>query len=199
VNILLRHPGIRLLVGEFRLWQDLARLFTGRRVVPGHATALAATSGLWFLPGALTVVTAVEVVAVELLVRSLPVRIIATAVSVYSLLLLWAFFGRRKVYPHYVDATSLVVRHGRTPVLTVPRDQLQLIIPHRTHRAERAAVVGDALVIGNGTGTNVKIILSDAVPVTDPDRWPWQSHRTLPVRTLLLWVDEPPATPCGRS
>jgi len=198
VNFLLRHPGFRLLVGEIHLWQDLARLVTGRRVVPVNATVLTATSGLWFLPVVLTAVTAVEVAAVELLVRSLPVRITVTVISAYSLLLLWAFFGRRLVYPHYIDATSLVIRQGRTPLLTIPRDDIREFLRHRTHRAERAAVVDDALVIGNGTGTNMKVVLSGAVPVTDPDRWPWQSRRTLHVEALLLWVDDP-ATPCGRS
>lgn len=191
MTLLLKHPGVRLLLGELRLWQDLFLLCRGRTVVPDGSVPLTATQGLWFLPGALTAVTAVEVTAVELLVPSAVVRIAVTVVSVYSLLLLWAVFGRRRIYPSFVDDRSLVLRQGRAVLAQIPRNSITEVTVDRTFRADRAVVTDGVLVLGNGTGTTLRIRLHDRTTVTDPDRWPWQKGQDMDITEILLWVDDP--------
>lgn len=191
MTLLLKHPGIRLLLSELRLWQDLFLLCWGRTVVPAGSAPLTATQGLWFLPGALTAVTAVEVTAVELLVPSAVVRLAVTVVSVYSLLLLWAVFGRRRVYPSFVDDWSLVLRQGRTVLAEIPRNSIAEVTVDRTFRADRATVDDTILVLGNGAGTTLRIRLNDRTVVTDPDRWPWQKGQNVDITEILMWVDDP--------
>lgn len=191
VTLLLKHPGIRLLLSELRLWQDLFLLCWGRTVVPAGSAPLTATQELWFLPGALTAVTAVEVTAVELLVPSAVVRLAVTVVSVYSLLLLWAVFGRRRVYPSFVDDWSLVLRQGRAVLAEIPRNSIAEVTVDRTFRADRATVDDTILVLGNGAGTTLRIRLNDRTVVTDPDRWPWQKGQNVDITEILMWVDDP--------
>jgi hypothetical protein len=201
VTLLLRHPGVRLLRGELRLWTDLVLLCRGRSVFPPGAVPLPATQGLWFLPGALTAVTAVEITAVELLVSSALVRVVVTVISVYSLLLLWSVFGRRKVYPPFVSDRALVIRQGRTTLADIPRESISAITADRNYRTDRAITDDGTLVLGNGNGTNLEIRLTEGVDAADPDRWPRQKPVTAEITEVLLWVDDPAAAVAalGRS
>jgi hypothetical protein len=193
VNVLRRHPRVRLLLTELRLWRDLRRPVTGSTVLAPGAVPLPAVTGLWFLPGALTAATVIEIIAIELLIPWMSARIIVTVISVYSLALLWAILGQRKIYPHYVLAGDLVIRHGRQPVMTVSSELILRATVARTYRSERATVRDDVLVLGNGSGTSLRIVLAESLPVPDPDRWPWQKARIVRATEILLWVDDPAA------
>ena len=66
LRFLSRHPAVRVGRAEVRLWRDFWYLIRGRHIVPNDATPMPAISGVWFLPGALTVATVIEITAVEL-------------------------------------------------------------------------------------------------------------------------------------
>uniref|UniRef100_UPI0025E2CAA9 hypothetical protein n=1 Tax=uncultured Corynebacterium sp. TaxID=159447 RepID=UPI0025E2CAA9 len=159
---------------------------------PG-AVPLPAVASLWFLPGALTVATIIEIIALGILIPWMTARLIVTVISVYSLALLWAVFGRRRIYPHYVLAGDLVIRQGCQPLMTVSRERIVQTTVDRTYRSERATVVDEALVLTNGSGTNLRVVLTEPSPVPAPDRWPWQKARCLEVTGIRLWVDDPVA------
>ena len=68
LRFLSRHPAVRVGRAEVRLWRDFWYLIRGRLIVPDGATPMPATTGVWFLPGAISVATVIEITAVELLV-----------------------------------------------------------------------------------------------------------------------------------
>lgn len=107
------------------------------------------------------------------------------------MLLLWAVFGRRRVYPSFVDDRSLVLRQGRAVLAEIPRGSIVEVAVDRTFRADRAIIDDGTLVIGNGNGTTLAIRLAEGTEMEDPDRWPWQKALTMQVTEILLWVDDP--------
>ncbi|HIW92798.1 MAG TPA: hypothetical protein H9870_14185 [Candidatus Corynebacterium avicola] len=191
LRLLSKHPAVRVGKVEVRLWRDLWYLIRGRNVIPDRATPLPATSGIWFLPAAVTVATAIEITAVELLVPWPELRIILAIVSVYSLIILWAMLGRQKTYPHYVDAGSLVLRRGGRVLVDLPRTGVKVCVRERRYDTTRPTVDDSVLVLGTGEGTNLRLTLDTPAPVVDPDRWPWQRPAPVEVTQILLWLDDP--------
>lgn len=203
MNPLMLHPGFRLLRAELALIHDLVRLFRGFTVIPDSAVPLPATQGLWFLPVTVSALTVVEITAVELLVTAVSLRVLVTAVSVYSLLLLWGLFGRQKVFPHYVYHRTLVLRQGRRVLVDVPLEESEKVIEERSFTADRLSVSDQTLFTGNGNGTNVRVDLRVPVPVTVPGERVWEKRRTFQITSLRFWADDPQkavtAIRCARS
>lgn len=207
-HLLDRHPGFWLLFREFGLWHDLFRWLRGKECLPSEAVALRARKGQLTLPTAVTVVSAVEILAVELLVASIAVRLILAVLSVYGVVMLWAFIASQLVRPHYVivgeegdvennETTGmLVLRQGRTVLCTIPINCVAQVTKSRGYESDRRRIeeAGSSstqkLVLGGSNGTNLCIQLENLVSVPH-DTWPWQKKRQSDVGSVELWVDDP--------
>jgi len=179
---------LRLIRHELGAWADLARLLRGRRVVPEGSVALPAQCGWWHLPVMISVATAIEITAIELLLPWPTVRLVLLLLSIYSLLLLWGYVAAGVVHPHFLG-DELVLRRGRTVVARIPLDDVQEVRSERTFEAGSHAIVDTQLILGGPEGTNVRINCSPT-PALLP-RWPWQPDRHVAVTRCALWLDAP--------
>lgn len=188
-QLIRRHPAIRLMLHESRIWIDLWRLAGKRRVVVPGAKPIAAEAGLWGLPMMFTAATAIEVIALELLLPWPGVRLLLVLLSVYSLVMLWGLIAQRVVHPHAIGE-EVVLRRGRAVVTRFPVGTIAAVRKVRDFAAESHRVADGRLELSNGHGANVCLRLT--VPVlVDPPSWPWQRTVPEPVREIALWVDDP--------
>lgn len=197
LRFLSRHPAVRVGKAEARLWRGFWYLIRGRLIVPDGATPMPATTGVWFLPGAISVATVIEITAVELLVPWKELRIILAIASVYSLMILWAMLGRQKTYPHYLDRDSLVLRRGGRVLAELPWSMIRDCARDRRYDTDQATVDDGVLTLGTGEGTNIRITLNAGLSVADPDRWPWQRPQPVEISEIRLWLDEPAEAPAA--
>lgn len=180
-------PPLRMLLLEARMFIDLYRLVRRDVRVPEHATALSSTSGLWTLPLALTIATVIEIIAIELILPWPAVRIILAVLSVYSLLWLWAIFGQRVVYPHYLTKDALVLRCGRTVVARLT--DIETITSERGFDSDSHNIAEGVLILASGEGTNITVRCQPSPAL--PFHWPWQNPSPESVSQVRLWVDDP--------
>lgn len=183
-------PPLKLVVWEAAAWRDLWFLLRGRTLVPAGAVALPARRGMWQLPTMFSAAIVIEIVAVELLLPWLWLRLVFLVVSLYSLPLMWGMVSARMIRPHYLTADELVLRRGRTVVARIPRLQITAARRDRRFGAEQWDIAAEALTLGGQDGTNVLLTLAEPV-LAGHDRWPWQPEHSSPVSTVLLWLDEP--------
>lgn len=180
-------PPLRLIIFEAHTFRDLYRLLRREIQAPQGANTLVATTGLWTLPAALTVVTTIELIAVELLLPWPLARGILAVLSIYSLIWLWAFIGQRAVYPHYFTPEGLVLRHGRTVVATLTG--INAITSERHFDSDSYKISGEVLILASSEGTNISI-RCQPTPAR-PFHWPWQQVPLTPITQVRLWVDDP--------
>src|SRR5699024_8995265 len=117
-RLLKRHPAVWLFRNEIRVWADLIRLMRRKRVVAPGQVPIPAETGLWGIPGMMTVATIIEIIALELLLPWPAVRVVFALVSIYSLVILWGLIGQRAVHPH-TGGPERVVKRGRTIVAKI--------------------------------------------------------------------------------
>lgn len=183
-------PPLKLFVWEASAWRDLWFLLRGRVLVPADAVALPARRGVWQLPTMFSAAIMIEIVAVELLLPWLWLRLVLLATSLYALPLMWGVIAARMIRPHYLTAEELVLRRGNTVVAQIPRHQITAARLDRRFSAEQWDISAEVLTLGGQDGTNVLLTVAGPVPAGH-DRWPWQPKRSSPVSTVLLWLDEP--------
>lgn len=168
-------PLLRYVRVEIHAWADLFRLLRGRVVVPEGAVALPARQGWWQLPAAFTAAICIEIIAVELLVPWLWLRMMLLCTSLYSIVLLWGVLAGRVVHPHHLDGEP-VLRQGRAEILRVPVVEIAAVRLVRGFEAEPRVVRYGRLVLGGPEGTNVEITFSTPRDGVD---------------SCALWLDEP--------
>lgn len=182
-------PPLHLIVFEAQLFQDLWRGIRHQIKIPPNAQALHATKGLWTLPCALSAATAIEIIAIELLLPWQIARIILLIVSIYSLLWLWAIFMQRAIYPHYLTNDALVLRRGRRVVLKLERSCITAASLERNFDSDPHLIAQKTLTIASTEGTNFTI---HCLPVKAPPfSWPWQKASPENVTQVRLWLDQP--------
>lgn len=127
------------------------------------------------MPAAFTAAICIEIIAVELLVPWLWLRLVLLFTSLYSIVLLWGVLAGRVVHPHHLGG-ELVLRQGREEILRVPADEIAAVRAVRGFEAEPRALRDGRLVLGGPEGTNVEVVFS-----TPRDG----------VRSCVLWLDDP--------
>ncbi|MEJ6018622.1 hypothetical protein [Corynebacterium sp. H113] len=171
-------------------WADLVRLIRRQELVPADATPLRGSADIWHLPLAMTIASVIEIVAIELLVNALWLRLLLLIMSIYGVLMMWGIIGGQLTRPHYATPTNIVLRHGREVLAVIPRTTITRIRHARGYCDERRVCDGNHLVLGGPNGTNVLIELSHPVKVAH-DTWPWQKKRVSEVNAIELWLEKP--------
>ncbi|MDO5099448.1 MAG: hypothetical protein Q4D85_11950 [Corynebacterium sp.] len=182
------HIVLRLLRSEWQMFRTFTALIRGRTIIPPGALPVFGTGNWWQIPLALTAATAIEILALELLLDHRPIRLLLIVISGYSVVILWASFGSRKTHPHYVAVNTLTLRHNREIIAQIPLDCIAKLHESRRFHAHDHEITADTLVLGSSEGTNVALQLKQPLRVVRP-HYPWQKPQSVPVTTVLLWVD----------
>jgi len=138
----------KLVVLEFRIWRSLLFWVIRRKpgVGPGSRTFPYARE-LAPLIGVFIFVSAIELVAVHLLLPWETVRLVLDVVSVWGLLWMIGLLASMKVYPHVLDDAGLRLRYGFHTDLHVPWDAVAGVKARRgsVQTKEHVQLEGDAL------------------------------------------------------
>ncbi|WP_433615052.1 hypothetical protein ACQP2P_10420 [Dactylosporangium sp. CA-139114] len=169
---------------ERRMWQALIRWVTRRGPRDGFGYAGPVRPLLW----AFVIVSAVETVAVHLILPWLVVRVVVDVLSVYGLLWMLGIVASYRVYPHRLTDDGIRIRHSLFADLTVPRAAIAEVRARRRLLAgsemlqveEHAA--GRALSIPVSGQTNVEVVLREPTTVDDASG---------PVTEVRCYADDP--------
>jgi hypothetical protein len=156
-------------VTEWRMYVGAARLVGRRPDVPEGAEPVRYVGAVSVLLWAFTVVSAVELVALHLIIPWHGVRIAADVLGIWGLVWCLGLTGCHYVYPHLVTATTLRVRHSAArDVVTVPLDLVEGVrVRERGIDEGKERQVADGVgLVGVGKRTNVEIRLRRPVAMT---------------------------------
>ena len=149
---------------------------------PGTVTfarGAAAASFIW----AFIVVSAVELVAVDLLLRRwTAARVVADILGVYGLIWMVGLLAMVHMHPHAVTPDHLVLRSGPFLEVRIPRDQIDDVRLRRRYYTAAGRVQIDgrtASLVSNGQ-TQVELRLRTPVTILDTD-----------VTEIRIAVDDP--------
>ena len=184
----LRHA----VVYEVKLYRALLRWVTRRPDVPVGATAFTYVKAVAVLLWAFVIVSAIEVVALELILPWETVRLIALVLGLWGLVWMLGLTASYHVYPHLVDAEGIRVRDGVARDIRIPWDAVgSLRSRERSRESSKAVQLDEAegasvLHLVTSSRTNVDVVLSRplAVPV---------KGRTVEVVEIRFFADEPRA------
>ncbi|MGY1712146.1 hypothetical protein ACI8AC_21825 [Geodermatophilus sp. SYSU D00758] len=187
-------PLRRALRYEWGMWRSLTRWVLRRRPAGDGAGdrfgyAQVVTPVIWTFVG----VSAVEVVAVHLLVPWPAVRDALLVVGVYGLLWMVGMLASLRVHPHLVDERGIRLRHGATLLLDVPWAAVERVGARRRAtegvRALRVTeeAAGRVLTLQVGNQTTVDLVLRRPLPLL-ADR-----GDDRPVDVVRVHADDPAA------
>lgn len=185
---------VRIARAELWVLSDLVLLLRRCQQVPPGAPVLSATTGLWWLPTAFTCATAIEIIALELLLPWPLVRLIVLVLSLYGVVWLWGVTAAKWVWPHYIDPDTGVVclRDGRTTSVVLDLTDGVQVTRRRDFSATHTQLLDNQLILGSGQGSNLHIALRHPHPVAVA-RGPWFAPRQDTASSIALWVDDPAA------
>lgn len=179
-------PAVRAELRSYRaLWMWARR----RCDVPPGAVALHAGRGTVALPAAFAVATIVELVALDLLLPWLWLRVAVAALSLWSLLILGGFVALGRTRPHYLLGDTLVLRRSGSTVASVELAGIAAVVRRRRWSPTSPTVEDGRLALPNQDGTCVDIVLHDPVPARIP-AWPRRGP-VQDVDTVSLHLDDP--------
>ena len=150
---------------ELALYRSLLRWVTRRPDVPAGTVAFAYVGAVAVLLWAFIVVSAIELVALHLLLPWETIRIIADVLGIWGLVWMLGLTASFNVYPHLVGDSGLRVRHGAATDITVPWDAIARIsVRERSRDSSRALQLeqgehGTVLHVVIASRTNVEITL----------------------------------------
>lgn len=175
---------------ELATYRSLARWVARRPDVPPGARAIGYSSlvtpmlWLWIFG------SAVEVVAVELVLRHVgwdAARLPLLVLGVWGVLWMLGMMASNRVRPHLLTEERLRVRSGPRTCLDVPLAAVGAVRPveHELPGVVRTVhVEGDLLLVGVGSRTNLELQLAAPTTLRLP-----RGEAT--VTRVGLWVDEP--------
>jgi hypothetical protein len=160
-------------------------------VAPG-AVAVPYVAAQFGLLVTFAVLTAVELVGIELLLRAVgapsTVRVALLVLDGYGVLAVLGILAGCVTRPHVVSADEVRIRYAGLFDLRIPRE----LVTH-AHRIRRydehgmVRIVGGVLSVAVAAQTNIDLTLSEPVPATRP------LGRVEPVRSVRLYADDPAA------
>ena len=184
----LARRGLRMEVANYH--SLLRLLLRWPRVPPGAAAFTSHKPDLPILAG-ITVVSAVEVVAVDLVVHRWPsVRIPLLVLGIWGVVFLVGMLAGLVTRPHAVGPDGIRVRNGTEIDIALRWDDIHTITRRRTVQQDERALVttepdGSLTLRMRVQGeTNLEIALHEPLPVRLP-------HGTEAVSTLHLYADDP--------
>lgn len=153
-------PVRRAIVSELGLLTALIRAVAQRPPhVPLNAIPITSTQGTLPIPIAIAIVTVLEVAALHIIIPWRPVSIALTLASVYSLILFFGYLAERRQHPHYLTATSLVLRNGAHTIATVPLDNIDAVTLIQDGSVTYPAVEGKIARIATMEGCSISVSL----------------------------------------
>lgn len=166
-------PVRRAIATEIGLLTAIARVVARRPpLLPAGASALSSKQGTLAIPVAFTVATAVEIVVLHLVIPSQTLASALTLISVYALLLLFGVIAVRWQHPHYITATSLVLRNGAHIVGTISLHEIDTVAVRVDGSATSPALDGTIVRLAtiNGCNISVKLKAPHRIKLTDSRR-----------------------------
>lgn len=181
---------VRVFLQELQLWRDFYYFVRRRQFFPTDAQPIMHTKGMWTLPIAIGCASIIELIAIELLLDSLTLRLLLAVLGGYGIFMLIAYCGRQYVYPSFLDGSTLVLKVKGAQVAVVPRDAISCFRHGRTFATDQHCIADDGLILGGAEGTNIEVLLNRPVLVESP-RWWWQQKKEAAVSRIDMWADEP--------
>lgn len=181
---------VRVFLQELQLWRDFYYFVRRRQFFPTDAQPIMHTKGMWTLPIAIGCASIIELIAIELLLDSLALRLLLAVLSGYGIFMLIAYCGRQYVYPSYMDSSTFVIKVKGTEIALIPITSIASIHPLRTFATDNHLIKNECLILGGPEGTNIEVILDPPVRALGP-RWWRQEKQEFPVSRLQLWADKP--------
>lgn len=166
-------PVLRLMVHEFRLYASILRLLAGRwrhGVREGDVAVRYASGGAGLLL-TLVYLSAIETVALALLIPWPLVRELTLALDVWGTLFLLGLFASFVVRPHVIGADgSLRLRSGALLDIRIPGQDIAAVrVERRTARGKKGAVDDDGCAdLSQGGQTTVTVELARPLTFTRP-------------------------------
>lgn len=171
---------------EIALYQSLFRWVTRRPDVPAGATPAAYVGAMSVLLWAFIIGSAIELVALHLVLPWERVRLVADIVGIWGLLWMLGFAATNHVHPHLLVAEGLRLRSGHSVDVEVPWDAVERIgTRERSLERSRTVQVHDGVLsVAVASRTNVDIRLSR--PITVP-----VGKETAEVTEVRFFADQP--------
>ena len=187
------HLARRATLAEIGGYRSIYRFLFRRPKVPAGATGFSYHQPVFAILVVFIVVSAVELVAVDLIVRRwAAVRIPLLVLSIWGLVWMFGLLFGMLTRPHAVGPDGLRLRYGSEIDIAVPWDEVHVVSKRSRTRPEKEPQVvvdghGEAtLHLRVGDETNIEIRLEGPLEVRLP-----QGRRT--VSRITLHVDDPRA------
>lgn len=173
---------------ELKVFGALWHGIRGRRVLPPDARAIGYAGGLALPMGILVVLGVVEIVAAELLVPWLWLRLVLLIAGLYGLLWVLGLLAATRVYPHAVGPAELRLRFAVLTEVVVPLAKLGAVRRELCGSHDGMVEAGDGTLsfAVNGT-TNLVLAL------TEPHRVDLGRRGSHSIERIRLYADDPDA------
>ncbi len=164
----------RVVASELRLYRSLAVWVLRRRHVPRGAAAFPYIGGVAVLLWTFVVLSALELVALHVILPWETVRLIADVLGVWGVVWMLGLTASFTVHPHLLGDSGLRVRNGVAVDVPVPWDAVATVGARlRSHEKSRAVQLdrgerGTVLNVVVASQTNVDIGLSRPLLVRLP-------------------------------
>ncbi|MGY2127722.1 hypothetical protein [Blastococcus sp. SYSU DS0617] len=175
---------------EIGIWQSLYRFAFRRPRVPAGATGFTYHRSVLAVLVTFIVVSALELVVVDVLVHRWPfVRIPLLVVGIWGLLWMFGLLAAMVTRPHAVGPEGIRVRYATDVDVALPWNTIDAVVRRtrtREDKAPRLAPGADALELWMQDRTNVDVELDQPLQVRLPEG-------TETVRRISLFADDPTA------
>ena len=181
----------RALVLEVRMYDSILRLVARRPAVPAGASGFRYDAPTRLLIVVFILVSAVELVVVDVLVHRWPlVRFPFLVLGIWGLVWMVGLLCTHLVRPHVVGPAGVTVRDGMDLDVHLPAASVTGVTRRRRSYAEKPPRVltdqgSRVLVVAVSQETNVDLVLGHPVTVRLPGR------RRAEVDAVRLWADDP--------
>ena len=187
---LVRHLAVRAVQLEIGIWQSLYRLILRRPRVPAGATAFSYHRVVLPIIIAFIVVSAIELVVVDVLVHRWPlVRIPLLILGIWGLTWMCGYLAAMVTRPHAVGPDGITVRYATDIEAEVPWGAITRVTRRPQTRPEKAPRISRdddgaaTLQLWMHDQTNLDLELGRPVAVHTPDG-------TEEVRLIRLFADD---------
>lgn len=189
-TVLGRSPIAPVVRAELRTYASLVRWILRRPAVPRGATALPATEGVLTVPVAFSIVTVIELVALDIILPWWWVRVLVVLVSLWSLVMLWGIVSLRVTSPHVLTDSHLILRQSGRLVARIDRGSITRVAPQRRFSPTKPEVDGERLALPGPNGTVLDLALAEPITAGLPGYF-GRPGTTGEVEVISLHLDDP--------